>query len=158
MKVKEFLGQFKFDELIPHIIAHDSNAADQIAHYREAFDIMMHTESEQNDEVLRVEYDREFDYEIPYITACHCDDDAWAWHLGKELSVEQGIAEPRAAAAIMWEMTYRGFSPELSLTDAERKVLDRIAALYGDPSQVTLYVGTNQSLGVEADLYIVRVR
>lgn len=333
MKVKEFLGQFKFDELIPHIIARDSDAAGQIAHYREAFDIMMHTEPKQNDEVLRIMYDRDFDYAIPYITACHCDDDAWAWHLGKELSVEQGIAGPHAAAAIMWEMTYRGFSPEViaeefnrimarmdgnfdnkyeeqiayltrklnknyepktyrpqrcwhtgwirvyadfsmkqrkriakyksyhkahrnrpkrmrdsrqerrieqlkhlsrieniikrirervpgipagelewlrlfdyietrrydsraydverrmdylwesltvysdpqkepfhktiivfrtspehPLTDAERKVLDRIAALYGDPSQVTVYVGTATSLGVEADLYIVRVR
>ena len=119
MKVKEFLSQFRFDELIPHIIAHDSDAADQIAHYREAFDIMMHTEPEHNDEVLRIIYDRDFDYAIPYITACHCDDDAWAWHLGKELSVEQGIAEPRAAAAIMWEMTYRGFSPEVIASEFE---------------------------------------
>ena len=49
-------------------------------------------------------------------------------------------------------------SPEYPLTDDERKVLDHIAALYGDQSQVTLYIGTDPSLGVEADLYIVRVR
>ena len=131
MKVKEFLSQYRFDELIPHIIAHDSNAADQIAHYREAFDIIMHTEPKHNDEVLRVEYDREFDYEIPYITACHCDDDAWAWHLGKELSVEQGIAGPRAAAAIMWEMTYRGFSPEVIASEFER-IMARMESLNYD--------------------------
>ena len=49
-------------------------------------------------------------------------------------------------------------SHEHPLTDAERKILDRIAALYGDPSQVKLYIGTEPSLGVEADLYIVRVK
>ena len=47
-------------------------------------------------------------------------------------------------------------SPEHPWTDAERTTLDRIAALYGDPSQVTVYVGTAPALGTEADLYIVR--
>ena len=155
MTVKELINKYPFDKLIPYIVKHDSDAAEQITHYREAYDIMLHTEPELDrkdktddktgqkdknrckDRELRISWDREWDeVDSPAVRTDFCNDEKWAHHLGKNLVIGPGISEMSAAAVIIRDMTCRGFSPEAVAKDAEKIYVLMDSGLYDNPDDI----------------------
>ena len=48
------------------------------------------------------------------------DESEWAYHLGSKLEVEKGISQVTAAAEILFDLTWHGFSPEEIDDEMER--------------------------------------
>ena len=111
MKLKELLQKVSFDDIIPHIIAWDPEEITQISYYKEAYDILLHTEPTQSNEVIAVEWEldeEELCGEAPYIHISNCEGDDWTNNLGKELVLGKGVemSDEELAGRCMWSLCY----------------------------------------------------
>lgn len=114
MKLKELLQKVSFDSIIPHIIAWEPEHITQIPYYKEAYDILLHTEAEQTEESITVEWVRdeaELGDEKPYTHIYNCEGDYWATNLGKELVLGENVvmSDEELAGRCMWSLTFYGY-------------------------------------------------
>ena len=117
MKLKELLQKVSFDEMVPHIIAFEPEHVTQIPYYKEAYDILMHTETAEIDKQITVEWVRDEDElcgEEPYIHIGNCEGDRWTTNLGKEIVLGEGVemSDAELAGRCMWSLTFYGYRPE----------------------------------------------
>lgn len=117
MKLKELLQKVSFDDIVPHIIAFEPEHVTQIPYYKEAYDILMHTEAAETDEQITVEWVRDEDElcgEEPYVHIGNCEGDLWTTNLGKEIVLGEGVELSAAelAGRCMWSLTFYGYRPE----------------------------------------------
>ena len=92
MRLKELLQKVSFDDIVPHIIAFEPEHVTQIPYYKEAYDILLHTEAAETDEQITVKWVRNEDElcgEEPYIHIGNCEGDRWTANLGKELVLDE---------------------------------------------------------------------
>jgi len=114
MKLKELLQKVSFDSIIPHIIAWEPEHITQIPYYKEAYDILLHTEAEQTEESITVEWvwdEAELGDEKPYTHIYNCEGDYWATNLGKELVLGDNVvmSNEELAGRCMWSLTFYGY-------------------------------------------------
>lgn len=114
MKLKELLQKVSFDDIIPHIIAWEPEHITQISYYKEAYDILLHTEAEQTEESITVEWVRnEVDPgdEEPYTHIYNCEGDYWTTNLGKELVLGENVvmSDEELAGRCLWSLTFYGY-------------------------------------------------
>lgn len=114
MKLTELLPKVSFDSIIPHIIAWEPEQITQIPYYKEAYDILLHTEAEQTEESITVEWVRdeaELGDEKPYIHIYNCEGDYWATNLGKELVLGENVvmSDEEPAGRCLWSLTFYGY-------------------------------------------------
>lgn len=117
MKLKELLQKVSFDDIVPYILACAPEHTTQIPYYKEAYDILLHTEAAETDERITVEWvrdDEELCGEAPYIHIGHCEGDYWTTNLGKELVLGNDVelSDEELAGRCMWSLTFYGFRPE----------------------------------------------
>ena len=111
MKLKELLLKVSFDDIVPHIIKWDPEEITQIPYYKEAYDILLHTEPKQSDEIITVEWERDEEElcgEEPYIHIGNCEGDDWTNNIGKELVLGEGVrmSDEELAGRCMWSLCY----------------------------------------------------
>ena len=116
MKLNELLQKVSFDDMVPHIIAFEPEHVTQIPYYKEAYDILLHTEAAETDEQITVKWmcdEDELCGETPYIYISNCEGDYWPTNLGKELVLDEGIelSDAELAARCMWSITFYGYRP-----------------------------------------------
>ena len=116
MKLKELLQKVSFDDMMPHIIAFEPEHATQIPYYKEAYDILLHTEAAETDEQITIEWVRNEDElcgEEPYIHISNCEGDRWTANLGKEIVLGEGVemSDAELAGRCMWSLTFYGYRP-----------------------------------------------
>lgn len=114
MKLKELLQKVSFNSIIPHIIAWEPEHITQIPYYKEAYDILLHTEAEQTEESITVEWVRdeaELGDEKLYTHIYNCEGDYWATNLGKELVLGENVvmSNEELAGRCMWSLTFYGY-------------------------------------------------
>ena len=117
MKLKELLQKVSFDDIVPHIIAFEPEHVTQIPYYKEAYDILMHTEAAETDEQITVEWVRDEDElcgEEPYVHIGNCEGDLWTTNLGKKIVLGDGVelSDAELAGRCMWSLTFYGYRPE----------------------------------------------
>ena len=116
MKLKELLQKVSFDDIVPHIIAFEPEHVAQIPYYKEAYDILMHTEAAETDKQIIVEWVRDEDElcgETPCIYIGNCEGDRWPTNLGKEIVLGEGVemSDVELAGRCMWSLTFYGYRP-----------------------------------------------
>lgn len=117
MKLKELLQKVPFDDLVPHLLAWVPEHATQIPYYKEAYDILLHTEAGQTDQVIaveRVQGREELGGEKSYIHIRNCEGDYWTTNLGKEIVLGENVvmSDAELAGRCMWSLTFYGYRPE----------------------------------------------
>ena len=117
MKLKELLQKVSFDDMVPHILAWEPEHTTQIPYYKEAYDILLHTEAAETDEQITVEWVRDEEElcgEEPYIHIGNCEGDYWATNLGKKIVLGEGVelSDAELAGRCMWSLTFYGYHPE----------------------------------------------
>ncbi|NDV66336.1 DUF6557 family protein [Bacteroides sp. 224] len=112
MKLKQLLQNYSFNSIVPHLVRLYPNQAGSIPAYKGAYDILLHTEEVESDEVMAIKRWKDPDNEV-YIHVTNCEGDSWDWNLGKELVIEDGIvlSGEELAAHCLWSLTFYGFSP-----------------------------------------------
>lgn len=114
MKLHELLERTPFDAIAPHIVRIFPEQTSQLPHYKEAYDILLHTSPAQTEEQICVRWCRvnEEYGEEPYISVGNCEGDFWESNLGKEVVVAEDVklSNEELAAHIMWSITFYGFA------------------------------------------------
>ena len=116
MKLKELLARCDFDSIVPHLLRIYPRHATQLPWYKEAYDILRHTESVDNDGTIRIACcndDVKYGGE-PYIHINNCEGQSWEGCLGAQLDVADDvhIADAELAARCLWSLTFYGFRPD----------------------------------------------
>ena len=116
MKLKELLARCDFDSIVPHLLRIYPRHATQLPWYKEAYDILRHTESVDNDGTIRIAWcndDVKYGGE-PYIHINNCEGQSWEGCLGAQLDVADDvhIADAELAARCLWSLTFYGFRPD----------------------------------------------
>ena len=111
MKLKELLETVEFEDMIEPLVSFDPKAGECLDAYKEAFDILRHTEAKETDRVISVEW-VELSSGERYIKPRHCEGDWWDRNLGKEIVVAENvnISMEDVAARILWSLTFYGFN------------------------------------------------
>ena len=118
MKLKELLARCDFDSIVPHLLHIYPRHATQLPWYKEAYDILRHTESVDNDGTIQVAWCND-DVKYggkPYIYISNCEGQCWEYCLGAQLDVADDvhIADAELAARCLWSLTFYGFRPDES--------------------------------------------
>ncbi len=116
MKLKELLQKVPFDNIVPHIIALEPKHITQIPCYKEAYDILLHSEAAETEERITAEWVRDEEElcgEASYIFIGNCEGDCWTTNLGKEVVLGEGveISDEELAGRCLWSLTFYGFRP-----------------------------------------------
>ena len=115
MKLHELLERTPFDAIAPHIVRICPEQTSQLPHYKEVYDILLHTSPAQTEEQICIRWcrvDEEYG-EDPYISVGNCEGDFWATNLGKEVVLAEDVklSNGKLAAYLMWSITFYGFTP-----------------------------------------------
>ena len=116
MRLRELLARCDFDSIVPHILRIYPRHATQLPWYKEAYDILCHTECRDYDCTIRVAWCND-DVEYggkPYIHVYNCEGQCWEGCLGAQLDVADDvyIADAELAARCLWSLTFYGFRPD----------------------------------------------
>ena len=116
MKLRELLARCDFDSIVPHLLRIYPRHATQLPWYKEAYDILRHTESVDNDGTIQVAWcNNDVKYGgKPYIYISNCEGQCWEYCLGAQLDVADDvhIADAELAARCLWSLTFYGFRPD----------------------------------------------
>jgi len=115
MRLKELLLSCDFKRVVPHIVECDPRQGDMITHYKEAYDILCHTEPVASDETIKIEWHKpDFEGEEPYLYVDDCENDLWENNLGKEVVVGNDVDLPveGVVAYCLWSLTFWGFNSQ----------------------------------------------
>ncbi len=124
MKLKELLQKVPFDNIVPHIIAFEPKHTTQIPYYKEAYDILLHTEAAETEERIIAEWVRDEEElcgEAPYIFIGNCEGDYWTTNLGKEIVLGEDVelSDEELAGRCLWSLTFYGCRPGDKYFDGE---------------------------------------
>lgn len=114
MTVKELFQSLSFDEIAKTLrITHAKEKSTQsLIGYKEAYDIIRHTEFEGEGGVVTFDIEDREDNDMP-VLARNVEGDYWKNTVGKQVVLPPGNLYPVVyyAAAILWGMTFYGFTP-----------------------------------------------
>lgn len=129
MTLRELILKYTLEEIMPYLKGHrrDGLAGEEQYLYVQAWSELQYLsqlseedmanlyERELSDlmmpqEPIRVHWVNDWEDEAPYISAYDCEGDYWTSLIVREMSVEADIDECSALAAILWHLTYWGFS------------------------------------------------
>lgn len=116
MKLCELFERCAFDAIVPHLLRIYPEHETQLPYYREAYDILRHTQPRETDETIPVEWcddDVVFGGER-YLHIGNCEGDFWNSNLGKRLALagDVSISDEEMAARCLWSLTSYGFTPD----------------------------------------------
>lgn len=115
MTLQELFRSVRFEDMVEYLISIDSQAADNLYSFKEAFDLlcMMEVKEESSLPISVKRVIDEFD-EVPFLSVCFKVWDKWECMLSRPIEVDEYTKadKPEIAAAILWEITFDGFSPE----------------------------------------------
>ena len=114
MTVKELFQSLSFDEIAETLRTTHAKekSTETMVGYKEAFDIIRHTEFEGEGGEVTFDIEDKEDNDMP-ILARNVEGDYWKNTVGKQVVIPPVSVYPMAyyAAAILWGMTFYGFTP-----------------------------------------------
>lgn len=119
MTLRQLLNTVSFDRLITFI--KQSDQPDDVCHYKQAYDILLHTAAEE-DGCLDIEVSKREDNDgTKYISASHIEGCSWSRYIDGEVILGEGIDVPdeELAFKILWHLTFYGYSQEESTATFE---------------------------------------
>jgi len=118
MTLQELISRHDFGTIVPHLIAIDEeHVPSNLYAFKEAFDDLRRmtpadAHGEQIDVTTVIDTDKDGNDIDRYLHASHCEGDAWANCLAKEVIFGTAVGEEKALALILWHLTFWGFTPE----------------------------------------------
>lgn len=112
MTLRELLVDTPFERIAPFI--KQSEHPDQICHYKQAYDILLHIEAcEKGCFDINVHLHDDNDGQ-KHICASQIEGDWWAEYIHGEIILEEGIevSNEELAFKLLWHLTFYGYSPE----------------------------------------------
>jgi len=115
MTLQELFKSVQFEDMTEYLINIDSQAADNLYAFKEAFDILCMMEAKEGS-CLPISIERVIDEldEVPFLSVYFKRWDNWECMLSRPIEVNEHTETTTSeiAAAILWELTFYGFSPE----------------------------------------------
>lgn len=119
MRLRQLLKSVSFDRIVPFI--KQSDQPDDVCHYKQAYDILLHTTAAE-DGCSDIEVSKREDYDgTKYISASQIEGCAWSRYIDGEVILEDGIDVPNEELAfkLLWHLTFYGYSQEESTANIE---------------------------------------
>ena len=112
MTLRQLFNSVPFDRLVTFI--KQSDQADDVCHYKQAYDILLHTEADKDGCCdITVSQREEFDG-TKYISASQIEGCSWSKYIDGEVILEEGInvTNEELAFKLLWHLTFFGYSQE----------------------------------------------
>ena len=112
MTLRDLLAQTPFDKIVPYIKR--SEQADDVCHYKQAYDILLHTDScEGGCKDVYIGTYREHDG-TEHVDASQIEGAKWAEYIDGNIILKKGIdvCQEEIAFRLLWHLTFFGYSQE----------------------------------------------
>lgn len=114
MILKEIINSLEFSDIADYLIKLDAQAEENLYSFKEAFDLLRNMQAQPSDGIeITISSEDYKDGMTPRLSAYFKEDTSWEVMLSREVVIEENYSATteEIAAAILWELTFWGFSP-----------------------------------------------